>query len=249
MTETKALSGRRALITGSANGIGRAMAETLAEAGAAVVCHGLNNVAETAAAWRARGFDVCESHADLGHPNGVKTLQADITQWGVPDILVLNASVEVLQTWTDVDDDALGLQMRVNIDATVRLLQAFVPPMIARGWGRVIAIGTVQEARPQPRHFVYAATKAAQTNMILNLARQGLHENVTFNIVQPGAIPTDRNRVTLDDPAARQVTIDRIPLHRLGAPGDCSGIVCLLCSDAGAYISGAEIAVDGGLRL
>jgi NAD(P)-dependent dehydrogenase (short-subunit alcohol dehydrogenase family) len=249
MIETKELSGRRALITGSAAGIGRAMAETLAEAGASVVCHGLDNVAATAADWRARGLDVCESRADLSRKDGVKTLQADIAAWGQPDILVLNASVETLQTWADVDDAALDGQSRVNIDATVRLIQAFLPAMIEQGWGRVIAIGTVQEARPQPRHFIYAATKAAQTNMILNLARQGLHGHVTFNIVKPGAIPTDRNRATLDDPVARQATIDRIPLRRLGAPGDCAGVVRLLCSQAGAYINGAEIAVDGGLGL
>ena len=249
MTNLKELYGRRALVTGSAAGIGRAMAEALAEAGAAVVCHGLSGVAETAADWRAQGFDVVESQADLGRADGVRTLRADIAQWGTPDILLLNASVEVLQTWQDIDDDALDLQTRVNIDATVRLLQAFLPPMLERGWGRVIAIGTVQESRPQPRHFVYAATKAAQTNMILNLARQGLHSNVTFNVVKPGAIPTDRNRATLDDPAARQTVIERIPLHRLGTPADCAGIVRLLCSEAGAYINGAEIAVDGGLRL
>ena len=246
---TMELQGRKALVTGSAAGIGRAIAEGLAEAGAAVVAHGLKGVGDIAADWRRRGFDVAESRADLGQDNGVDVLQSDLAAWGTPDILVLNASVEILQDWKSVDAGSLDLQSRVNIDATVRLLQTFVPPMIERGWGRVIAIGSVQEDRPNPRHFVYAATKAAQTSLILNLARQGLSGGVTFNIVKPGAIATDRNRATLDDPALRQGVIDRIPLHRIGTPADCAGAVRLLCSEAGAYINGAEIAIDGGLRL
>ena len=246
---TMELNGGKALVTGSAAGIGRAVAETLAEAGAKVICHGLDGVAEVATAWRRRGFNVLESRADLGRGDGVETLQGDIAPWGAPDILVLNASVEILQDWRNVDAASLDRQTRVNVDATVRLLQVFVPPMVERGWGRVIAMGSVQEDRPNPRHFVYAATKAAQTSLILNLARQGLSGGVTFNIIKPGAIATERNRATLDDPALRQGVIDRIPLNRIGTPTDCAGAVRLLCSEAGAYINGAEIAIDGGLRL
>lgn len=246
---TMELLGRKALVTGSAAGIGRAVAEHLATAGAAVVAHGLDDVPAVAADWRARGFDVIESRADLARSDGVTTLQGDMAAWGAPDILVLNASVEILQDWRNVDPASLERQTRVNIDAPLKLLQAFVPPMLERGWGRVIAMGSVQEDRPNPRHFVYAATKAAQTSLILNLARQGLSGGVTFNIIKPGAVATDRNRATLDDPALRQGVIDRIPLHRIGVPGDCAGVVGLLCSAAGAYINGAEIAVDGGLRL
>ena len=249
MTSTIDLGGRKALVTGSVTGIGRAVSEALAQAGAAVVAHGLSDVAEVAAQWRGRGYTVAESRADLGQSLGVATLQADLVRWGAPDILVLNASVEILQDWREVDEQALVLQTTVNMEASLRLLQAFVPAMLDRGWGRVIAMGSVQEARPNAQHFVYAATKAAQTHMILNMARHAASDNVTFNIVKPGAIITDRNRERLADPAVHQAVAGRIPLGRIGEPGDCIGAVLLLCSEAGAYINGAELAVDGGLRL
>ncbi len=249
MNQTFDLEGRRALVTGSATGIGRAVSEALAEAGCAIVAHGLGDVAEVAAQWRSRGYTVAESRADLGQSLGVATLQADLATWGAPDILVLNASVEVLQDWRQVDEQALVLQTTVNMESSLRLLQAFVPAMLARGWGRVIAMGSVQEERPNPQHFVYAATKAAQTHMILNMACHAAQADVTFNIVKPGAIATDRNRARLADPAVHSAVTERIPLGRIGEPKDCVGAVMLLCSEAGAYINGAELAVDGGLRL
>lgn len=143
----------------------------------------------------------------------------------------------------------MAAQTQINLHATVRLLQVFVPAMLARGSGRVIAIGSVQEARPNPTHVYYAATKAAQTNMILNLARTLRAPDVTCNIIQPGAILTDRNRAVLAQPGRQEQVLARIPLGRLGRADDCAGIALLLCSPEGSYINGAEIAVDGGLRL
>jgi NAD(P)-dependent dehydrogenase (short-subunit alcohol dehydrogenase family) len=166
-----------------------------------------------------------------------------------PDILVLCASVEMLESWDAVSETAMAAQTQINLHATVRLLQAFLPGMLARGFGRVIAIGSVQEARPSPTHFYYAATKAAQTNMILNLARTTQAPDVTFNMIKPGAILTDRNRAVLAQPGRQEQVLARIPLGRIGSPQDCAGIALLLCSPEGSYINGAEIAVDGGLRL
>ena len=141
------------------------------------------------------------------------------------------------------------MQSEVNLHATVRLIQAFLPGMIVRGFGRIVAIGSVQEERPNPSHFYYAATKAAQTSMILNLARTLREPGITCNVIKPGAILTDRNRAVLADPAYQAAVLERIPLRRIGAPQDCVGAALLLCSPEGAYINGAEIAVDGGLRL
>ena len=166
-----------------------------------------------------------------------------------PDILILCASVEIREGWERISEAALALQSEVNVHATVRLIQAFLPGMIVRGFGRIVAIGSVQEERPNPSHFYYAATKAAQTSMILNLARTLREPGITCNVIKPGAILTDRNRAVLADPACQAAVLERIPLRRLGAPQDCVGAALLLCSPAGAYINGAEIAVDGGLRL
>lgn len=246
------LSGRVALVTGAARGIGLAIATRLAEAGAHAIIHDRDAGAAHAkgADLHARGLAATALIADLADAAAPAAMAAELKAKGAePDILVLCASVEMLETWDAVSEAAMAAQTGINLHATIRLLQAFLPGMLARGFGRVIAIGSVQEERPNPTHFCYAATKAAQTNMILNLARTTQAPGVTFNIVKPGAILTDRNRAVLAEPGREQQVLARIPLGRLGRAQDCAGIALLLCSPEGSYINGAEIAVDGGLRL
>lgn len=246
------LSGRVALVTGAARGIGFAIAGRLAEAGAHAIIHDRDAVAAAAAAdaLQARKLVSSALIADLAEAAAPSAMAAELKAKGTePDILVLCASVEMLETWDAVSEAAMAAQTAINLHATVRLLQGFLPGMLARGFGRVIAIGSVQEARPNPTHFYYAATKAAQTNMLLNLARTTQAPGVTFNIVKPGAILTDRNRAVLARPGREEQVLARIPLGRLGEAEDCAGIALLLCSHEGSYINGAEIAVDGGMRL
>ncbi len=246
------LQGRVALVTGAARGIGLAVASELARAGAHAVLHDRDVAANEAAleplhAARLRASGLI---ADLADPAAPGRMRDDLSAQGfVPDILVLCASVELRERWDAVSDPALAVQSEVNLHATVRLIRAFLPGMIAGGFGRVIAIGSVQEARPNADCLYYAATKAAQTNIILNLARTVRAPDVTFNVIKPGAILTDRNRAVLADPVYEAAVQERIPLGRIGAPRDCAGVALLLCADEGAYINGAEIAVDGGLRL
>jgi len=111
------IAGRKALVTGSSTGIGRAISEALAEAGAGVVAHGLDRkeVRDVADQWRARGFDACESDADLARADGVTLLKEHLAGWGAPDILLINASIEIAQTWDTVSLDALEKQGMVNL--------------------------------------------------------------------------------------------------------------------------------------
>ncbi|TCR63967.1 SDR family NAD(P)-dependent oxidoreductase [Bosea sp. BK604] len=246
------LHGRTALVTGAARGIGLAIGESLAQAGAHLVLHDRDAPAAEQALeqLKAAGLSASPLIADLAEPAAPARMREALEAEGHrPDILVLCASVETRETWDKLSEEAMAAQTAINLHATVRLIQAFLPGMIARGFGRIIAIGSVQEARPNPTHFYYAATKAAQTNMILNLARTLREPDITCNIIQPGAILTDRNRAVLTEPANESAVLARIPLARLGKAGDCAGAALLLCSEEGAYINGAEIAVDGGLRL
>ncbi|SEF42716.1 SDR family NAD(P)-dependent oxidoreductase [Bosea lathyri] len=247
-----ALSGRTALVTGAARGIGLAIAAALAKAGAHSVLHDRDGVEASAAIAQLHedGLQASLLVHDLVDPRAPALMQADLVALQrEPDILVLSASAEIRQRWDAVDDDALATQSEVNLHATARLIKAFLPGMIARGFGRVIAIGSVQESRPNADCLYYAATKAAQTSMILNLARTIRASDITFNVIKPGAILTDRNRTVLADRSYEAAVLERIPLGRIGEPQDCAGTALLLCSVEGGYINGAEIAVDGGLRL
>jgi NAD(P)-dependent dehydrogenase (short-subunit alcohol dehydrogenase family) len=245
------LAGRKALVTGSVTGIGRAVAEALAQAGAGVVAHGLDGaeVRDVAAQWRAAGFDACESDADLAAADGVSRLKEHLAGWGAPDILVINASIEIAETWENASLDAMKKQGMVNIWSSLLLVQTFLPAMLARDWGRVLGIGSIQESRPNAHHIAYAATKSAQTNMILNMARNVRAPNVTFNVLKPGVIATSRNSAALADADRRREILARTPLGQIGEPGDCVGAALLLCSEEGRYMNGAEIHVDGGYRL
>jgi NAD(P)-dependent dehydrogenase (short-subunit alcohol dehydrogenase family) len=251
MTGFTGIAGRKALVTGSVTGIGRAVAEALAQAGAGIVAHGLDGeeVRSAAQQWRAQGFDACESDADLARPDGVSQLMSHLMGWGAPDILVINASIEIAETWEAVSLEALQKQGMVNLWSSLLLVQAFLPAMLTRNWGRVIAIGSVQESQPNARHIAYAATKAAQTSMILNLARNVRAPNVTFNVLKPGVIATHRNTAALANADRLHEVLGRTPLGRIGAPEDCVGAALLLCSEEGKYINGAELHVDGGYRL
>ena len=121
--------------------------------------------------------------------------------------------------------------------------------MKEKHFGRIISIGSVQEAKPHPDMLVYSASKSAQTTMIKSLALQLAEYGITVNNVAPGVIYTDRNVDALSDPEyAKQVT-DSIPLKFYGAKEDCSYIVRLLCSEEGRYITGQSIFVDGGKSI
>lgn len=242
---TPSLKGRVALVTGSTRGIGRAIAEALAGLGARLCVHG-PDAAETGRVANEIGGEAQAFAADLPDAAATAALPGRI---GAIDILVLNASIEIRKDWLQVSVAEMQAQHEVNLRATLQLLQAIVPGMQARGWGRVVALGSVQETRANLVHLVYAGQKAAQTNMILTLARTLADTGVTFNVIQPGAIHTDRNAAVLADPAFRAQVIARIPSRRLGTARDIVGAATLLCSDAGGYVNGATLAVDGGLRL
>ena len=118
--------------------------------------------------------------------------------------------------------------------------------MKRQGFGRIITIGSVQEAKPHPDMLIYSASKAAQENMMRSLSLQLAKDKITVNNVAPGVIYTDRNVDALSDPEYAKKVTDSIPLGYYGEPRDVAGIVSFLCSEEGRYITGQSIYVDGG---
>ena len=244
------LNGRTALVTGARREIGRAIALALAGAGARLAIHhaGTPKEARDAAAVvsEIQGMDreAAAFGQDFARDDAGRALAAVVTAWAPVDILVLNASIELPEDFAAVTREHFDRQIAVNLRSTMELLQALVPAMAERRWGRVVTIGSVQQERPHPAMFVYAGTKAAQLNWALSLARQFGGSGVTVNNLAPGAILTARNRAQMAVEA--EALVQRIPAGRLGRPDDLVGAALLLCSDAGSYINGANVFVDGG---
>jgi len=247
------LAGRSALVTGSSAGIGWAVTKALAHAGVHVVLHGLEPEArlrELAHELPRGGGGVPVFSLDLGTPGQAEALAEGATRaLGRIDILVLCASVQFERPWAQITAEEFARQIDVNLRATLILLQRLVPPMQERRWGRVVAIGSVQQVKPHKDMLVYAGTKAAQLSWMRNLATQVGADGVTVNNVAPGFIDTPRNENTLALAGAREVIRAIVPVRRLGVADDCAGTVLLLCSEQGSYINGADIAVDGGLGI
>lgn len=247
------LGGRAALVTGSSRGIGRAIGLGLAECGAAVAVHGTRpGVALDAAlgevrALSGRGVAVAGDLGEIGVPGRV--VAEAVGALGRLDILVLNASVQIRRPWAEVTREEAELQMRVNFHAALEMVRAAVPGMRERRWGRVLVIGSVQQRRPHPDMVAYAASKAAQENMVRNLAKQLGPDGITVNNLAPGVILTDRNADALADEGYAARVREMIPLRAFGEAGDCVGAALLLCSDAGRYITGVDLSVDGGMGL
>lgn len=237
---------KTAFVTGSSRGIGRAIALRLAADGFRVVLHGTrpsDKLTGLKAEIEARGGQADIATADLCDLNATKALAEVVAQ---ADVVVLNASIQYRTPWQEISAEACLAQLNCNFVSSMLLIQAAVPHMKQAGWGRVITIGSVQEAKPHPDMLVYSASKAAQTNMAISLSLQLAEFGITVNNVAPGVIYTDRNVEALADPEYAKKVTDSIPVKFYGQPEDCAGIVSLLCSEDGRYITGQSIYVDGG---
>lgn len=237
---------KTAFVTGSSRGIGRAIAIRLAKDGYKIVVHGADNIqkAEETKSIIEQNGGVAEVFVcDLTNLDNTRKLCDKI---GNIDVLILNASLQYRTPWQKITVDECYKQLNCNFVSSMMLIQATVDNMKNKKWGRIVTIGSVQEAKPHPDMLVYSASKAAQTNMVKSLALQLANDGITVNNVAPGVIYTDRNVEALSDPEYAKKVTDSIPVGFYGQPEDCAGIVSLLCSEEGRYITGQNIFVDGG---
>lgn len=243
------LAGRTALVTGANSGIGRAVAQGLAEMGARVALHHHDDPGSAASAANlAGGGPVFE--ADFTRPGAAALLASEVLDaCGTVDILVANAAIEVRTPWTELSDADVGLHVSANLLSLLTLCRALVPPMRQRGWGRVVATGSIMAARPRAEALAYAALKSAQLTAARALARDVASDGVTVNVVSPGAIEVEKNAARYADPAFRRAVLAKIPAGRQGQASDVAGAMLFLCSEAASYVTGADIPIDGGWSI
>jgi 3-oxoacyl-[acyl-carrier protein] reductase len=241
------LSGRTAVVTGSTRVIGRAIAETLAGAGArvAVVGRDQSRAQEVAAAIspEARGF-AC----DVADTASVAAMIAAAEEaFGAVDILVNNAGLTRDNILFRIKDDDWDAVLDTNLRGSFAAIRAASRGMMKRRWGRIINIASVVGLVGNKGQANYAASKAGLIGLTKSVAKELASRNILANVVAPGFIETDMTAAMTDE--AKKALFTQIPLERLGTPSDIANIVAFLSSDASSYITGQVFVVDGGMVM
>lgn len=257
------LSGRRALVTGSSAGIGAVIAAELAAEGCQVVVHGRDEgrVAAQLERIRADGGQAEGVTGDLGDPVATQAVLGEVLERGPVDILVANAGPFSEHTFDEVTEADLRSAFETNVVSVVRCVQAVLPAMRTRGWGRVITVSTRGVISPRPNMVDYSAAKAAVTNLTGNLAQHLAGSGITANTISPGVILTPGMRRMFqaradaagDERPWEELEAELVsgyaanPTGRLGRAEDIAAAAVFLASPRADYINGATLRVDGAI--
>ena len=254
MTNLFDLTGKVAVITGSSRGIGRAIAEAMADHGARVVIS-------------SRKQDACEAVAaaiNAKHPGAATAIAASISsktaledlvartqaEVGAIDVLVCNAaSNPYYGPMTGISDDQFRKILDNNVLSNHWLIQLCLPGMIARKDGAIVVISSIGGLRGSATLGAYAVSKAADLALVRNLAVEVGQHNIRANAIAPGLIRTDFAKALWDNPEATHRFNTEHPMRRIGEPAEIAGAAVFLASRAGSYVNGQTIVVDGGSTI
>lgn len=240
------LSGKRALVTGSSQGIGLALAKGLAAAGAAVVLNGrdagkLAEAQARIAGAEALAFDVTDHAAVRAAIDGYEAQGKPI------DILVNNAGMQHRGPLEEFPPEAFERLLQTNIASVFHVGQAVARHMIARGRGKIINIASVQTALARPSIAPYTATKGAVGNLTKGMATDWARHGLNCNAIAPGYFDTPLNAALVADPAFSDWLVKRTPAGRWGKVEELQGACIFLASDAASFVNGHILYVDGGI--
>jgi len=244
------ISGKVVLITGSTKGIGLAIAEEMAIAGAKVVISSrkADVCEEVAKKIQAAGGDAYPIACNINYKEQLQNLvDKTIAHYGKIDVLVCNAALNPFYgSSQDIPDDAFQKIMDTNIGQVHKLCQMVIPQMADRNDGSVIIVSSIGGLKGTSVLGAYAISKAADMQIARNLAVEWGPKNVRVNCIAPGLIKTDFAKALWDNPETYAATIKHYPLRRIGEPREIAGTAVYLASPAGSFITGQTIVVDGG---
>jgi len=239
-----------ALVTGASRGIGAAIAEQLGKAGAIVIGTATteSGAEKISARLAEQGIRGAGKVLNVTEADSVANLLKEIgDEFGAPAILVNNAGITKDNLLMRMSDEEWFDVINTNLSSIYRLSKGVLRGMMKARWGRIINISSVVGSMGNPGQSNYAATKAGVSGFARSLAAEVGSRNITVNTVAPGFIDTDMTKVLPEE--QKQQLMSRIPLGRLGSPEEIAAVVVFLASDAGGYISGETIHVNGGMYM
>jgi NAD(P)-dependent dehydrogenase (short-subunit alcohol dehydrogenase family) len=243
------LAGRVAVVVGGSSGIGRALALGLADAGADVVAAArrADRVAAVAGEIEQKGRRTLRVPCDVGDRASLERLRAEtLAAFGKVDILV-NCAGKTKRTPTlEVSESEWNDILETNLTGTLRSCQVFAPPMLERGYGRIINIGSLSSFVALFEVAAYAASKAAVASLTKSLAIEWGPRGVCVNAIAPGVFRTDINRELLDGTERGREFLLRTPMRRFGNVDELAGAAVFLASESASFVNGEVLVVDGG---
>jgi NAD(P)-dependent dehydrogenase (short-subunit alcohol dehydrogenase family) len=243
------LTGKVAVVTGARRGIGMAIAQRLAASGAATVVTDvdLNACEQVTAALRAAGRECLAVRMDITSEDDVRAAMENVrARLGRIDILVNNAGIYIAQEIDAMKTEDIDREIAVNLRGALLCIKHVLPGMRANRYGKIVNIASIAGLVGFPESTVYSATKGGLVTMTKELALNLGRYHINVNAIAPGVIETPMSAGLLQDEAAKQQILQKVPYGRIGTPADIANGAAFLASDDSEYITGAVLVIDGG---